>query len=84
MTLELLEELERRILISKRERFFHGGLRRSFDFLVTPDPGESVLNFLLEASDQFPVGGDQRLLGFDLGHDGSLCDEGREGNRRFV
>ncbi len=34
---------------------------------------------LLEAGDQFAVGGDQRLLGFDLGDDGLLRGEGWEG-----
>jgi hypothetical protein len=36
------------------------------------------LNLLLEAGDQFAVGGDQRLLGFDLRHDRLLRGEGRE------
>ena len=35
-----------------------------------PDAGEGGLDFLLEAGDQFAVGGDQRLLGFELGDDG--------------
>ena len=30
-----------------------------------PDAGEGGLDLLLEAGDQFAVGGDQRLLGFD-------------------
>ena len=33
---------------------------------------------MLEAGDQFAVGGDQRLLGFDLRDDGPLRGEGRE------
>ena len=37
------------------------------------------MNLLLEAGDQFAVGGDQRLLGFDLGDDGFLRGEGWEG-----
>ena len=37
-----------------------------------PDAGEGGLDFLPEAGDQFPVGGDEGLLGFDLGHDGAL------------
>ncbi len=45
-------------------------------FLFTPDAGESGLNLLLEAGDQFAVGGNQRLLGFDLGYDGLLRGEG--------
>jgi len=39
------------------------------------------LYLLLEAGDQFAVGGDQRLLGFDFGDDSLLCSEGR--NRNF-
>ena len=35
---------------------------------------------MLEAGDQFAVGGDQRLLGFDLGNDGLLGGEGWDGN----
>lgn len=45
-----------------------------------PHAGERRLDLLLEAGDQFAVGADQRLLGFDLGHDGLLCAEGREGD----
>ena len=41
---------------------------------------EGGLDLLLEAGDQFAVGGDQRLLGFDLGDDGLLGGEGREGD----
>ena len=42
------------------------------------------MDLFLEAGDQFAVGGDQRLLGFNLGHDGLLCDEGWEGDSRVV
>ena len=45
-----------------------------------PDAGEGGLDLLLEAGDQFAVGGDQRLLGFDLGDDGLLGGEGWEGD----
>ena len=48
--------------------------------IFTPDTGEGGLDLLLEAGDQFAVGGDQRLLGFDLGDDGLLRGEGWEGN----
>ena len=44
-----------------------------------PDAGESGLNFFFEAGDQFAVGGDQRLLSFNLGYDSSLRSEGWEG-----
>ena len=50
-----------------------------------PDAGEGGLDLLLEAGDQFAVGGHQRLLGFDLRHDGTLRGEGRDlypANRR--
>ena len=40
-----------------------------------PDAGEGGLDLSLEAGDQFAVGGHQRLLGFDLGHDGLLRGE---------
>ena len=49
--------------------------------VLAPDAGEGGLDLLLEAGDQFAVGGDQRLLGFDLGDDGLLRGEGWEGNR---
>ncbi len=51
----------------------------SFCFIVAPDAGEGGLDFLLEAGDQFPVGGDEGLLGFDLGDDLLLGGEGWEG-----
>jgi hypothetical protein len=38
------------------------------------------MDLLLEAENQLAVGGDQRLLGFDLGDDGLLRGEGWEGN----
>ena len=38
------------------------------------------MDLLLEAGDQFAVGGHQRLLGFDLRHDGLLRGEGWEGD----
>ena len=40
--------------------------------LFAPDAGEGCLDLLLEAGDQFAVGGDQSLLGFDFGDDGLL------------
>jgi hypothetical protein len=39
---------------------------------LAPDAGEGGLYLLFEAGDQFAIGGHQRLLGFDLGHDGLL------------
>ena len=41
----------------------------------------AIVDLLLEANDQVAVGSDQRLLGFDLPHDGLLRGEGRKGNR---
>ena len=35
----------------------------------SPHTGEGGLDLLLEAGNQFPIGGDERLLGFDLGDD---------------
>ena len=52
--------------------------------LISPDAGEGGLDFFLEAGDQFAVGGDQRLLGFDLGDDGLLRGQGWKRNRRCV
>ncbi len=42
------------------------------------------MNFFLEAGDQFAVGGDQCLLGFDLGDDGLLRSEWWEWNFSLV
>lgn len=50
-----------------------GGGGRSF----APHAGEGGLDLLLEAGDQFAVGGDQRLLSFDLGDDGFAGWRGR-------
>jgi hypothetical protein len=47
--------------------------------LLAPDAGEGGLYLLLEAGDQFAVGGDQRLLGFYLGDDFFLGFKRREG-----
>ena len=58
--------------------FFHGSRFRGGGFFFAPDAGEGGLNFFLEASDQFAVGGDQRLLGFDLGDDGLLGGDVRK------
>ena len=57
------------------------GVRR---FFLAPDAGQRSLDFLLEAGDQFAVGGDQRLLCFDLCDDGLLGGEGREGDGQIV
>jgi hypothetical protein len=40
---------------------------------IAPDAGEGGLDFFSHADDQFAVGRDQGLLGFDLGDDGFLC-----------
>ena len=53
-------------------------------YRLAPDAGEGGLDLLLEAGDQFAVGGDQHLLGFDLGDDGLLRGEGWEGDFRLV
>ena len=58
----------------------HGSGPRSGRLVLAPDAGEGGLDLLLEAGDQFAVGGDQRLLGFDLGDDGLLRGEGWEGD----
>ena len=47
--------------------------------LLAPDAGEGALDLLLEAGDQFAVGGHQRLLGFDLRYDHLLRGERWEG-----
>jgi hypothetical protein len=44
---------------------------------LVPDAGECGLDLLIEAGDQFAVGGDQRLPGLDLGGDLLLDFEGR-------
>ncbi|WP_168708896.1 hypothetical protein [Metallibacterium scheffleri] len=43
---------------------------------MAPDAGAGGLDFLREAGDEFAVGGDQHLFGFDLGDDGLLGGEG--------
>ena len=57
----------------------HGSCLRWDRLILTPDAGESGLDLLLEALDQFAVGGDQRLLGFDFGDNGLLRGRGWEG-----
>lgn len=44
--------------------FFLGG---DYASILPPDPRQGGLDFLLEAGDQFLVGSDKHLLGFDLG-----------------
>ena len=51
-------------------------VRATKQLCFAPDAGEGGLDLFLEAGDQFAVGGDQRLLGFDLGDDGLLRGEG--------
>ncbi len=53
--------------------------RNNIRRFLPPNAGEGGLDFGAEAGDLFAVGGHQRLLGFDLGHDGLLCGKGREG-----
>jgi hypothetical protein len=55
----------------------HGRHRRN---CLAQNTGRRGLNLGLEAGDQLAVGGDQRLLAFDLADDGLLGGEGREGN----
>ena len=60
-----------REVVGELDGFFHGsGLRRSGFF--APDAGEGGLDLFLKAGDEFAVSGHQRLLGFDLCHDGLL------------
>ena len=66
--------------LRRRPRFHFVFLHSFGSLLFAPDAGEGGLDLLLEAGDQFAVGGDQRLLGFDLGDDGLLRGEGWEGN----
>ncbi|MDA1054694.1 MAG: hypothetical protein O3C40_30065, partial [Planctomycetota bacterium] len=49
-------------------------------FSFTPDAGEGGGDLLLEPLDQFAVGGDQTLLGFDLQHDLLLRRQRRDGD----
>jgi hypothetical protein len=48
------------------------GSKRSVSSFFSPYPRQCILYFLLEAFDQFAVGGDQPLLGFNFGDDG-MC-----------
>ena len=59
----------------------HGSRLRRGRFVLAPDAGEGGLDLLLEAGNQFAVGGDQRLLGLDLGDDGLLGFEEWQGDR---
>jgi len=52
--------------------------------LVTPHPVNGALDLGFHAADEFAVGGDQGLLGFDLGDDGALGFEVREGDFDFA
>ena len=60
--------------------FFHNLGTRAGGLFCAPDAGNGGLDFLLEARHQFAVGGDERLLRFDLGDDRLLCSEGWEGH----
>jgi hypothetical protein len=46
-------------------------------FYFTPNPAKGSLNLLLEAGNQFAVGGDQRLFGFDLEYIRVMNTKGR-------
>jgi hypothetical protein len=48
--------------------------------ILAPYAREGGLDFSLEAGDQFTVGGDQGLFGFDFGDYGFLGFDGREGD----
>ncbi len=53
----------------------------SLDPLIpSPYSSNSGLYLFLEAGDPFAVGGDQRLLCFNLGDNGFLGGDGREGD----
>ena len=41
-----------------------------------PDAGEGGLDLTIKTGEQFPVRGDEGLLGLDPGHDGLLRGEG--------
>jgi hypothetical protein len=51
---------------------------------LPPHPRKGGLDLLLEAGDQFSVGGDQGLLSFDLGDDGLLRGEVWEGDAEIT
>lgn len=55
---------------------FHRLILQTELSVFPPNAGEGGLDFLLEAGDEFAVGGDQPLLGFDLRHDRLLRCEG--------
>ncbi len=63
--------------------FFHDSVSHRRGFFFVPNAGEGGLDFLLEAGDQFAVGDHQRLLGFDLGHDGLLRGKGRNRHHKL-
>src|SRR3989344_1102944 len=67
-----------------RRGVFHGSTLRQGRRLFAPDASESGLDLLLEAGNQFAVGGDQGLFGFDLRHDRLLGGEGWEGNAEIA
>ena len=55
---------------------------RSDSQILTAHAGQRGLDFFLEAGDQFAVGGDEGLLGFDFGEDVGryhLCGEVQAG-----
>ena len=64
---------------------FHFILHHScLTLFFPPDAGKGGLDLVLEAGDQFAVGGHQRLLGFDFRHDGLLGGEGWEGDSNVL
>ena len=69
-----------RQVVGEFDGFFHGSSLRCGGRFFAPDAGEGGLDLLLEAGDQFTVGGHQSLLGFDLRHDRLLRGEGWQGD----
>jgi len=59
--------------------FFRSSGLGDYGCVLLPNAGKGGLNLLLEAGDQFAIGGDEDLLGFDLGDDFLLRGEGWEG-----
>ena len=71
-------------IVAEFGSFFHGSFLRRGWLVLTPNACEGGLDLLLEARDQFAVGCNQGLLGFDLGDNGLLHGEGWEGDFEFL
>ena len=52
--------------------FFHSSCLHRIRLGVAPDLIDGLADFLLETHNQFPVGVDDGLFGFEFGDDGSL------------